>query len=85
MIDTGLRMQKKWTEISMQKTPEQRFLMGCSMFDMSKEIVVSSLHHQNQIKPTKLDIRQQLFLRFYADQFNRNQTQKILAHLSKPL
>lgn len=75
MTDTKPNIEKIIVDMVRQKTGEERLKMGCSMFDMAKEIVMAS------IKPadiSKKEVRQILFLRFYQDSFSKNTIGKIL-------
>lgn len=81
MNDTTPQIAAKMEEMFRQKSPSERLLMGCSMFDLSKELVKSSVLGEN---PTAsyTDLRKELFLKFYGTDFNSVQQQKILKHLS---
>jgi hypothetical protein len=82
MNDTQPKMAKLYHQLLMAKTGEERLLMGCSMFDFAKLIVLSSIKNENPgISPS--EIRQELFKRFYQNDFTASQTQKILAMLDK--
>jgi hypothetical protein len=64
-----------------QKTPEERFLMGCSMYDTAKQIVIASIQEMNpNISP--LDLRKEVFLRFYKTDFTPAAREKILSWFS---
>ncbi len=65
-----------------EKTGEERFLMGCDMYDTAKQIVVSSILHEHPAANTDF-VRQNVFLRFYGDEFPPKQRGKIMAWLSK--
>jgi len=72
-------------EMIRRKTPEERLRMGCSMFDFSKSLVVNAiLRERPNLSPAEL--RGELFLRFYGNDFAPARREKILAHLaaSKP-
>lgn len=80
MNDTHPEIEKKFQEMLMKKSPQERLRMGCEMFDAAKQIVVSSLRQENpNISPAEL--RQKVFLRFYKDDFTPAQLEKILARL----
>ncbi len=65
-----------------RKTPQERLVMGCAMFDFSKQIVKSALLRQNpDLSPAML--RKELFLRFYGNYFNSKQQKNILDYLSR--
>ena len=55
----------------------ERFEMGCSMYEFSKELVIRGVLKENPyISETRL--RQQIFLKFYGNDFEPEQRDKIL-------
>ena len=81
MNDTSPQMAAKMEEMFRQKTPAERLLMGCSMFDLSKRLVRSFILKE---KPSlsSLEMRGELFLRFYGNDLDANRQRKILTHLT---
>lgn len=80
MKDTSPRANQKIVEMMLQKAPEERLALGCSMFDFSKQLVTDSLKEETpSLSPASL--RRELFLRFYGNDFDRTQQEKILSHL----
>jgi hypothetical protein len=65
----------------MKKTGQERLKMGFSMFDMARKQVLASILNQNPNADLK-DIRKQLFLRFYGDDFTSEEREKILTQIS---
>jgi hypothetical protein len=61
-----------------KKTGEERVLMGFSMFDFTRSIVLSSI--SKYASPKKQ--RQELFLRFYRDDFKKEERDRILKRLT---
>lgn len=80
MKDTDPKVAKLYHEMLMRRSNEERFLMGCSMFQSAKEMVEASLRHQNP-KISKKELRKQTFLRFYKNDFTPEQLSKILPKL----
>ena len=80
MRDTHHQIESKMIEMLLKKSGLERLEMGCSLFDFSKQLVVSAILREN---PTlSLDrIKQEVFLRFYGDDFNSVQKLKILSRL----
>ncbi len=75
MLDTSLEIQKKLDEIYSSIPGEQKLLMALQMFDTVRKIVISSL-------PKDLSnnqLRKQLFLRFYGNDFSEEEKEKILS------
>lgn len=81
MNDTTLAAEKKFQGLLMRRSAEERLAMGCSMFDASKQIVISSLKESLREIPLG-DLKKEIFLRFYGHEFDDNQKKKILKALS---
>lgn len=80
MNDTSPQMAEKMRELIRGKTPEERLKMGCSMYDFSKRLVIHAiLENRSHLSPANL--RQELFLKFYGNDFDAVKRQKILAYL----
>ena len=77
MNDTSEFIQKKYETRLMQLKAVKRLYMGCSMFDTSKQIVKSSIIN-NDHKISLSDVKKAIFLRFYGQDINLDQRQKIL-------
>jgi hypothetical protein len=67
----------------MAKSPEERLIMGCSMFDAAKEIARSSIMEENP-KISPREIKEKIFLRFYGREFDEDRKKKILDALKSP-
>jgi hypothetical protein len=62
----------------MSKSSQERLLMGCSMYDTSKQIVRSAIiNSQPGIKEEEM--KKQIFLRFYGQEFSRIDREKFLS------
>ena len=82
MNDTSPEIAQKVREMFSQKTPEERFIMGCSMYDTSKYLVTQAILRNNPgICP--LELKKELFLRFYGDEFDLAERENFFAHLDK--
>jgi len=77
MKDTSKDMHIKFQTMMMQRSPVERLLMGCSMFDSAKQIVKSALVQENP-KISLEEMREKLFLRFYGMEFSNSQKNKIV-------
>ena len=69
MNDTSLNMEQLWRSRIMTRSPEERFIMGLSMYGTARTIVMSSLE---EIKDP-IDKKVQLFRRFYQTDFLEKQ------------
>ncbi len=79
MNDTPEHIKKRFREMIMNRSNEERFMMGISMYDMAREITISSF-------PPKLsgkEFRELLFLRMYGNDFDEITKKNIIEHLKK--
>jgi len=82
MNDTSPAIDEKMLELIRKKTPEERLRMGCSMYDFSKSLVTRSIL-ESFPNLTQVEIRREIFLRFYGNDFDSAKSQKILEYLSQ--
>lgn len=81
MIDTDSKLELKTKALMKEKSPEDRLIMGCSMFTFSKIIVQSSIIQKDRsILPC--DLKRKLFLRFYGNDMDENTREKIANYFS---
>lgn len=66
----------------MQRTGEERLMMGCAMRDTARAFVEASLREQDP-QATAATIRKGLFLRFYGHEFDAQTRDKILAAIEQ--
>jgi hypothetical protein len=67
--DTHLKSEKLFQKLLMQKSNEERLIMGCSMFGTAKEIVKSSIINDNP-NISREHLKKEVFLRFYGKEVN---------------
>jgi hypothetical protein len=77
MNDTTLEIQNKLNEIYKNKSGEEKLLIALKMFETARDIVLSSL--PENLSDTQ--IRKELFLRFYGNDFNESLKEEILNRL----
>ena len=80
MYDTHPDIAIRYRDLMMSKTGQQRLLMGCSMYDTSKQIVRSAIYN-SQPEITEEEIKKEIFLRFYGKEFSRFDREKFLSTL----
>ncbi|MEW6042080.1 MAG: hypothetical protein AB1633_11215 [Elusimicrobiota bacterium] len=80
MNDTHKEIEELYTKLLMERTPEERLKMGCSMFETAKRIAINSIFNNNPEISSKM-AKQELFLRFYGAEFNSEQKRRILNSL----
>jgi hypothetical protein len=68
------------TELFLQKSPQERLEMGCSMYDTSKALITATILRQNP-GISKAMLRRELFLQFYGNDFAPDEQEKIIAYL----
>ena len=78
MNDTSPKMTAYYDRMIMERSPQERLRMGCSMFDTAKQIVHSAIISSVFTKQN----RQEVFLRFYGHDFNEQEKNKILESLT---
>lgn len=80
MNDTNPRAELMMIQMIQQKTPLDRLAMGCSMFDFSRQLVWDSLIRDNP-RMTDAELRREIFLRFYGDDFDGEHRRTIAEYL----
>ncbi len=80
MNDTSPFMEKKMREMVMAKTPFERLVMGSSMYETSRYLIERSIL-ENDPLISKEKLREEIFLKFYKNDFSAEECAKILKHL----
>ncbi len=83
MNDTHPEVAIQFRDLMKAKSNEQRLLMGCSMFDTAKQVVQSAIYGQRP-EITPQEMKKEIFLRFYALDFNQADREKILLMFASP-
>lgn len=78
MNDTSADIDQRYRAMLMQRTGEERLIMGCAMRDTARTLVEASLRERDP-QATVETIRKGLFLRFYGQEFHPETRVKILA------
>lgn len=79
MNDTSPEIAAKLHQLFMQRSGYERMQMGFEMFSFARTIVTSSLEAQGY---RGVQLRQQLFLRTYGEDFTPEQCEKICQALA---
>jgi hypothetical protein len=77
MNDTPPEMDERYRAMLLQRTGEERLIMGCAMRDTARAVVEAALREQDP-NATVETIRKGVFLRFYGHEFDRETRAKIL-------
>jgi hypothetical protein len=80
MNDTSSSIETRFLEMMMKKSGQERLKMGFSMFDMARGQVIASIQRKNPNIDIK-DLKRELFLRFYGQDFSSEEQEKILHKL----
>jgi hypothetical protein len=80
MNDTSAAMELKMMELFSAKTPAERVAMGASMYDTSRMITEARLKREHP-DWTPNELRREIFLAYYGDEFDVVQREKIAAWL----
>jgi hypothetical protein len=82
MNDTSPEIEERFRAMLMQRTGEERLIMGCGMWDTSRALVEASIRALYPNATTEM-IRKGLFLRFYGHEFDDATRAKILAAIEQ--
>ncbi|MFN0062546.1 MAG: hypothetical protein ACKVPX_08505 [Myxococcaceae bacterium] len=80
MNDTTPRAELLFRELLLKRTPEQRFLMGVSMFDASRQVVISGIRAAMP-EVTETELHAQIFLRTYGPDLPAPTVLRVLARI----
>jgi hypothetical protein len=73
--DTTPKMEARFHEMLMRRSPEERARMCLDMFDSARALVVAGLKEQG-LKPGTLEFAKALLLRTYGDQLTLEQVRR---------
>ncbi len=80
MNDTRPEMERLFDALMKEKTGQERLKMGFSMFDLARSQALASIKREHPNAGMK-EIKKEIFLRFYGEEFSTEERQKILARL----
>jgi hypothetical protein len=78
MKDTAPEMDARYRAMLMQRSGEERLMMGCAMRETARALVEASIREQDP-QATPEAVRKGLFLRFYGHEFDAESRAKIIA------
>ncbi len=84
MNDTHPDVAIRLRELMMRKSGEQRLLIGCSMYDTAKQIVRSAIYN-NRPGITEVEMKKEIFLRFYGQEFSQAERDKFFSALASDI
>ncbi len=81
MNDTNPEIATLYRNMIMRKSGEERLLIGCSMYDTARKIVLNSIRN-NHPEITNTEIKKEIFLRFYGLEFNLAEKELLLSKIT---
>lgn len=82
MNDTAPELESRFIEMMMRKSGEERLRMGFEMFNMARTQALTSIRIQKPDADLS-EISKELFLRFYGEDFSREELKKILVRMQE--
>lgn len=82
MSDTTPEMEARYRAMWMARPPGgERLRIATEMFDLTRSLLIAGIR---AARPdiTEVELRQELFLRYYGDEFSPEQREKILAAIA---
>ena len=80
MGDTSPEIEDKFFEMIMKESGQKRMKMGFSMFNMARLQVIASIN-MDKPRANLNEIRREIFLRFYGNDFCPQEQERILISL----
>ena len=80
MNDTPSEITLKISEMFQKKSPLERLEIGGAMHETSRYLVTRAILEENPLI-SEAGLRQELFLKFYSNDFDPVQREKILRHI----
>ena len=81
MNDTAPEIEAIFEQMMMNKSGQERLQMGFSMFNMARRQVTAAIR-KNKPDADAIEIRREIFLRFYGNDFSQEEQKKILNRIS---
>lgn len=81
MKDTTPEIESRFIDMMMSKSGVERMMMGFSMFETARRQVIASIKGERP-DINERDLRRQLFLRFYGQEFDEHEREKIIKGLA---
>jgi len=80
MRDTTPEITNKICEMIRMKSPIERLRMGASMYETSKYLITRAILEDNP-QISEAELRKEIFLKFYGNDYNATEREKIIQHL----
>ena len=80
MNDTPPDVEKRYREMIMALTPQERLAMGCRMHETARTLLVSAIKRKMPVL-NEAQLRGQLFFHMYRQDFSEDEIRKIAHQL----
>jgi hypothetical protein len=82
MKDTSPKMEELHRRLIMSLAPIQRLRMACGMFETAKILAAAGIRADAARRGESVDMKRELFLRFYGSDFSEEKIRAILRALA---
>ncbi len=82
MFDTSPDLEKRYREMLLSCSPAERLRMVGRMYDCGKRLAVTGIVAQDK-NISENEIRTELFLRFYGNDFTHEQCKRIVSRITR--
>jgi hypothetical protein len=80
--DTSPEIERKFIDMMMKRSGQERLKMGFSMFNMARRQVVAFIK-MNKPNADRKEIRKDIFIRFYGQDFPPETQEKIFRQIER--
>ncbi|MEC4678639.1 MAG: hypothetical protein VST69_07805 [Nitrospirota bacterium] len=80
MRDTSKKIERRYREMMLSKTPLERLRMASRMYDAGRKLAISGIKHAENLNAEQL--RMALFLRMYGADFSVDECRKIVGGIN---
>ena len=77
MSDTPTRIEQRYKEMLLSRTPSERLRMVSRMYDSGRKLIISGIQNARQ-QLTASQLRGQIFLRMYGSDFTAADRERII-------
>lgn len=82
MRDTTPEITNKMCEMMSLKSPTERIRIGGAMYETSRYLIIRAILEENP-QISEADLRKEIFIKFYGNDFDLIQQGKIIKHLTQ--
>jgi hypothetical protein len=82
MRDTTPEVDEMMRKMMQMKSSDERLKMGCSMYETSRYLVIRAILSDHP-DISEVDLRKELFLRFYGNDFDEAGREEVIRHFER--